>query len=109
MRLFHSSYAESQITGSDTETRQKGKTDRRLHVWYVFLLVGVFATGGYFLLPSPAAQDTLRPLFNLAALGAAVAGILMHRPKRPLPWYLFTFSMLFFILGIVTYVYYENT
>jgi len=38
-----------------------------------------------------------------------VAGILMHRPARPLPWYLFTFGLLMSVLGIVTYVYYEVT
>jgi signal transduction histidine kinase/DNA-binding response OmpR family regulator len=75
----------------------------------VFLLVGILATGAYFLIPSPVTQDSLRPLFNLAALGAFVAGILMHRPKRPLPWYLLTLGMLLFVLGIVAYVYYEIT
>ena len=87
----------------------RGKAYRRLQVWHVFLVVGLLATGAYFLLPSPATQDTVRPLFNLAALGAFVAGILMHRPKRPLPWYLFTLGMLLFVLGIVSYVYYEIT
>ncbi|HET7270714.1 MAG TPA: hypothetical protein VFI90_06460, partial [Rubrobacter sp.] len=38
-----------------------------------------------------------------------MAGILMHRPKRPLSWYLFTCGLLLFVLGIVTYVYYEAT
>ena len=61
------------------------------------------------MLPSPEVQDTLRPLFNLVALGAFVAGILIHRPKRPLPWYLFTAGMLLFVLGIVVYVYYGIT
>lgn len=69
----------------------------------------MLATGAYFFLPSQSAQDTLRPLFNVAALAAFVAGIRLHRPKRPLPWYLFTLGMLLFILGIVTYVYYEAT
>ncbi|QIN81445.1 response regulator [Rubrobacter tropicus] len=81
----------------------------RSRAWLVYLIVGALATVAYFFLPSPAAQDTLRPLFNLAALGAFVAGILMHRPKRPLPWYLFTLGTLFFVLGIVTFVYYEVT
>ena len=85
------------------------KADGRSRAWLVYLLVGVLATGAYFLLPSAALQETLRPLFNLAALGAAVAGILMYRPKRPLPWYLFTCGLLLFVLGIVTYVSYEAT
>ena len=72
---------------------RKGR-NRWSRAWLVYLVSGVFATVAYFFLPSSAAQDTLRPLFNLAALGAFVAGILVHRPKRPLPWYLFTFGML---------------
>ncbi len=78
-------------------------------MWLVYLLAGILATGAYFLVLSPDAQDTLRPLFNLAALGAFVAGILMHRPKRPLPWYLFTLGTLLGVLGIVAYVHSEIT
>jgi diguanylate cyclase (GGDEF)-like protein/PAS domain S-box-containing protein len=89
--------------------RENGKADRRLQAWHVYLLGGVLATGVYFFLPSQSMQETLRPLFNLAALAAFVAGLLMHRPKRPLPWYLFTLGMLLFVLGIVVYVYYEIT
>jgi hypothetical protein len=75
----------------------------------VYLLVGTLATGAYFLIPSPLVQDSLRPLFNLAALAAFVSGILLHRPKKPMPWYLFTLGTLFFVLGIVSYVYAEIT
>ena len=109
MRQSHSAYAWSQTTPSDTKTKEKGKVHRRLQAWHVFLVAGVLATGAYFLLPSPTVQDTLRPLFTLAALGAVVAGILLHRPRRPLPWYLLTLGMLLFVLGIVAYVYYEVT
>ena len=109
MRQFRSSDAVSQTARSDTEMRIKGKTDRRAQAWLVFFVVGILATVAYFLIPSPNTQDTLRPLFTLAALGAAVAGILLHRPKRPLPWYLFASAILFFVLGIVAYVYYEVT
>jgi diguanylate cyclase (GGDEF)-like protein/PAS domain S-box-containing protein len=111
VRQLYASYTgtESQTAHSDTETREKGKTNRRVQAWQVYLLVGVLAAGAYFFLPSQSAQETLRPLFNLAALGACVAGILMHRPKRPLPWYLFTLGMLLFLFGLVTYVYLETT
>ena len=107
VRQGYDSYAVSGADRSDAETKRKGKAGRRLQVWLVFLVLGILGTGAYFLIPSPAIQDTVRPLFNLAALGAFVAGILMHRPRRPLPWYLFTLGMLLFVLGIVAYVYYE--
>ena len=110
MKQLYSSYAGSQTARSDTETGGKGgKARRRLEAWRVYLLIGGLATGAYFFLPSQSAQDSLRPLFNLAALAAFVAGIRMHRPKRPLPWYLFTVGMLLFVLGILVYVYYEIT
>jgi diguanylate cyclase (GGDEF)-like protein/PAS domain S-box-containing protein len=87
--------------------REKGTFGRRLQAWHVYLLLGVLAIGAYFLLPSQAAQHALRLLFVISALVATVTGILMHRPNRPLPWYLFASAMLMGVLGIVTYGYYE--
>ncbi len=109
MRQSRSAYATSQTFRSGTQKAEEGKTDGRLQAWYVFLVVGVLATGAYFLIPSTGTQDTLRPLFTLAALGATVAGILLHRPRRPLPWYLISSATLLFVFGIVTYAYYEVT
>ena len=109
MRQSRSSNAVSQTARSDTEMRIKGKTDGRARAWLLFFVVGVLATVAYFLIPSPSTQDALRPFFTLAALVAAVAGILLHRPQRPLPWYLFTSAILLFVLGIVAYVYHEVT
>ena len=80
---------------------------RGLQAWRVYLLLGILATGAYFLLPSQTAQHVLRLMFIMAALAATVTGVLMHRPSRPLPWYLFAFSLLMSILGTVTYGYYE--
>jgi len=69
-------------------------------------MVGFLATGAYFLIPSQSTQEALRPLFTVAALGAVVAGILLHRPRRPLPWYLIASAILLFVVGIVVYVCY---
>src|SRR5215213_5355141 len=111
VRRFYAFYTgtDSQTARSDTETKDKGKTNRRLQAWHVFLVVGILATGAYFLIPSQSAQDTLRPLFTVAALGAAVVGILLHRPRRPMPWYLIASAILLFVFGIVAYVYYDVT
>ena len=106
--LFRSSHAGPKHTGPEVE-RGEGGLGSRSRAWLVYLLVGVLAAGVYFLVPSPATQDTVRPLFNLAALGAFVTGILMHRPRRPLPWYLLTLATLLFVFGIVAYVYVEVT
>ena len=106
MSQSRSAYAGSRTLSSDTKTRESGKSDRRLQAWHVFLVVGILTTGAYFLIPSQSTQDTLRPLFTLAALGAVVAGILLHRPRRPLPWYLIASAILLFVFGIVVYVCY---
>src|SRR5829696_7583096 len=99
MKQFYSGHAHSHSTG-------KGKAGRRLRAWHAYLLLGVFATGAYFLLPSATAQQVLHLLVVVSTPAAFVAGILIHRPKWPLPWYLFGFAMLMPVLGTLTYVYY---
>jgi diguanylate cyclase (GGDEF)-like protein/PAS domain S-box-containing protein len=82
------------------------KTKRQLRAWLVYLLLGLFATGAYFSLPSETAQQVLRLLIVVSAPVAFAVGILMHRPKRPLPWYVLAFAMLLPVLGSLAYVYY---
>jgi diguanylate cyclase (GGDEF)-like protein/PAS domain S-box-containing protein len=72
----------------------------------MYLAVGVLATGAYFLLPTQTAQYVLRLLAVGSTSAAFVAGIVMHRPKRPLPWYVLGFAMLMPVLSSLTYVYY---
>jgi diguanylate cyclase (GGDEF)-like protein/PAS domain S-box-containing protein len=107
VRQSRSTFAKPQIPTYYTKRAEKGRGDKQLQAWHVFLVVGILGIGAYFLIPSAEVQDTIRPLFNLAAVGAFVAGILLHRPRRPMPWYLFTIGMLLGVLGIVAYVYYE--
>src|SRR3712207_411501 len=78
----------------------------RLRAWHAYLLLGAVAMGAYFLLPSETAQQVLHLLVVVSTPVAFVAGILMHRPKWSLPWYLFAFGMLMPVLGTLTYVYY---
>ena len=79
---------------------------RPLQAWHMYLAVGVLATGVYFLLPTQTAQYVLRLLVVGSTSAAFVAGIVMHRPKRPLPWYVLGFAMLMPVLSSLTYVYY---
>jgi diguanylate cyclase (GGDEF)-like protein/PAS domain S-box-containing protein len=99
MKLSYSGHTHYHPTG-------KGKVQRLLRTWHVYLLLSVIATGAYFLLPSETAQQVLHLLVVVSTPAAFVAGILMHRPKWPLPWYLFAFGMLMPVLGTLTYVYY---
>jgi diguanylate cyclase (GGDEF)-like protein/PAS domain S-box-containing protein len=87
--------------------RRKTEVGRRLQAWHVYLLLGVLVTGGFYLIPSQDARGILRILLVMAALVAFVVGIRMHRPKRPLPWYLLACGLLMPILGYVIYVYDE--
>jgi hypothetical protein len=57
-------------------------------VWRLYLLAGVLATGGYFLLPSPTAQNVFIVLIDLSGVAAILSGIYIYKPSYPLPWYL---------------------
>ena len=87
-------------------TGDKGIAGGGLRAWKVYLLLGVLATGVYFLLPSQAVQHALHLLFVVSAIAAIVTGVRTHRPSQPLPWYLFACAMLMALLGFVTYGYY---
>jgi diguanylate cyclase (GGDEF)-like protein len=62
--------------------------DKGQRVCILYLLAGFSATGGYFLLSSPVAQNVFIVLIDLSVVGAIAVGLQMHKPKYPLPWYL---------------------
>ena len=66
-----------------------GRSKQRL--WLIYLVVGLLATGGYFLLPSATVQNVFIVLIALTVVAALAAGIRLHRPSHPLPWYLLAF------------------
>jgi signal transduction histidine kinase len=77
-------------------------------VWLLYLLVGVLATGVYFLLPSASTQNILYDLIGFSAVVAIVVGVYMYRPTRVLQWYVLAFGLLILVLGEVVFTYYEN-
>jgi signal transduction histidine kinase len=77
-------------------------------VWLLYLLVGVLATGVYFLLPSASTQNILYDLIGFSAVAAIVVGVYMYRPTRLLQWYVLAFGLLILVLGEVVFTYYEN-
>ena len=105
MRLSYPSYTRSQAARA--KARGMGKGTRRLRAWHVYLSLGALVTGAYFLAPSQTVQHTLRLLLIASALTATITGIFLHRPGRPLPWYLFAAALVMSILGTLTYGYYE--
>jgi diguanylate cyclase (GGDEF)-like protein/PAS domain S-box-containing protein len=74
---------------------------RRSRAWQVYLLMGVLGTGAYFLLLSEEAQNIFRFLLVVSTIVAIATGILMYRPKRPLPWYLIATALLMALLGSI--------
>lgn len=66
---------------------------RRSWVWLLYLLAGVLASGGYFLLPSPTAQNVFIVLIDLSVVAAIATGIHIHKPNYPLPWHLLASGM----------------
>jgi diguanylate cyclase (GGDEF)-like protein len=67
--------------------------DNGQRVWIIYLLVGSLATVGYFLLPSATTQDVFIVLVDLSSVAAIAAGVRIHKPKYPLPWYLLAGGM----------------
>ena len=87
-------------------TGEKARAVKRLWAWRVYLLLGVLAIGVYFLLPSQDVQYTLHLLMVISTLAAIETGVLIHHPSRSLPWHLFAFGLLMYVLGIGTLIYY---
>jgi diguanylate cyclase (GGDEF)-like protein len=67
--------------------------DNGQRVWIVYLLAGMLAAGGYFLLPSATTQDVFIVLVDFSGVAAIAAGIRIHKPKCPLPWHLLAGGM----------------
>jgi hypothetical protein len=76
-------------------------SDRGQGAWLLYLLVGILATVGYFLLPSATVQNIFNVLIDLCVVAAIVAGIFMHRPGHALAWYLFAIGMVVMSAGDV--------
>src|SRR5215212_9128609 len=77
--------------------------------WLLYLLVGILATGGYFLLPSVSVQNVFYNLVGFSSVGAIMVGVLlMHHPARPLQWYVLALGMLILNSGEIFFTYYEN-
>src|SRR5919199_1170095 len=81
---------------------------KRLWAWRLYLLAGVLAIGAYFSSPSAITQDVFTILADLSMVAAIAAGVLMHRPSHPLPWYLFAIGMTLVAAGDTVWAAYEN-
>src|SRR5436190_632574 len=71
----------------------------RTRLAWGYLAVGCGLTVGYFALHSVAAQDLWYDGVGLSAVVAILTGVLLHRPRRPLPWLLVAAGQFLWILG----------
>jgi signal transduction histidine kinase len=65
----------------------------------LFLAAEAVFTLGYFVLPPSAAKAACYTALGLVAVSAIVAGVRLHRPSRPLAWYLLATGQLMFSAG----------
>src|SRR5437879_11167766 len=75
----------------------------RARAWQLYLAAGGMAAVLYLTVPT---LNEKGPFFNLIGISSVVAiaaGIRLHRPTRPLPWYLFAGGMFVFLVGDVFY------
>jgi diguanylate cyclase (GGDEF)-like protein len=76
-------------------------------MWFWWLVAGVPATTGYFLLPpSSLAARVGYNVIGLAAAAAMLAGVRLYRPQRPGIWYWFAAGQVVAVLGDITYDHY---
>ena len=80
--------------------------DRSPRAWLLYLLLGILATGLYFLLQSTTVQNLFVALIDASLVLAIIFGIRLHRPTYPLPWYLFASGMVFTVVGDVLWARY---
>ncbi|MEW6636176.1 MAG: hypothetical protein AB1425_05110, partial [Actinomycetota bacterium] len=78
-----------------------------LKAWWIYLLTGMLAAGAYSLLSEAFAREVLYILVSSGAAVAVVAGILVHRPRWALPWWLISGGLVLFVAGDLVWSFYE--
>jgi diguanylate cyclase (GGDEF)-like protein len=77
-------------------------------IWKWWLAAGIIATGGYFLLPKGLAQNIGYNAIGLVSSVVIVLAVRLHRPERPRMWYWFAAGQIVWVLGDVTWEYYQH-
>jgi diguanylate cyclase (GGDEF)-like protein len=72
-------------------------------LWCAYLLAGAVVLAGYLAVPAGAGRDVVYDLFGLVSVLAIVAGVRLHKPERPLSWYLVAAGQLSSVIGDVIY------
>lgn len=91
----------------DAVTAEDRPAEAAARAWRAYLLLGVLLIGAYFLLPAKSARGITFELIGASGVAAVVAGVRIHRPRRPLPWYCLAAGAALFVAGDATWDLYE--
>src|ERR671936_212210 len=73
---------------------------RQIPPWLAYLVAGCVVTGIYFLLPfNTVEQAVLYDAIGASSVLAVIAGTLLCKPEKWLPWYLFALGLAAFTIG----------
>jgi diguanylate cyclase (GGDEF)-like protein len=75
----------------------------RQRSWWVFLALGIAVLCAYLAMPAGTARDVVYILIGLACGVAMVVGVRLHRPARPMAWYLMALGQFSSVAGDVVY------
>src|SRR2546429_6286058 len=73
----------------------------RTRAWQLYLAAGGMAAVLYLIVPTLNEKGPFFNLIGISSVVAIVAGVRLHRPARPLPWYLLAGGMFVFLVGDV--------
>ncbi|HEX6678885.1 MAG TPA: GGDEF domain-containing protein [Actinomycetes bacterium] len=79
----------------------------RTRAWWAYLAAGTAAVPCYLALPRDWWQTAANLLVGLAAVAALLAGIWLHRPRRPALWGTLAAGLLFITGGDIVYALYD--
>ena len=94
------------MRGLDTISKATGIN--RENAWRAYLIVGIAASGGYFLLDSPLLHHLFYISIGLSSAVVAVVAVRRRRPRHALPWYLMAAGQLCFVIADSTRAFYES-
>jgi diguanylate cyclase (GGDEF)-like protein len=76
--------------------------------WSVYLMAGVAALAAYLAIPAGIPQAIAYEAVGLSGVVAILAGVRLHRPAKPGPWYLMAIGQFSWVTGDCLYSWYRE-